>query len=201
LNIFFKGTFSLVILSIAVVLSIGNKKQSETSFNHQIATVSQVIDDSYFIPGYGKSYIGFKENLAFKESQGKYHVINELGYMGKYQFGASTLATLKVKDSAQFMNSPKIQESVFLASLARNKWFLQKEIDLFSGKTINGVEITESGILAAAHLAGVGSVKKFLYSNGKKRAKDAFGTRIEYYMRDFAHYDLSHILAEQNPSH
>ncbi len=192
----------MILLSTVVLFpKFAIDKKTETQTEPQIATVSPTIDDSYFIPGYGKSYIGFKENLAFKESQGKYHVINELGYMGKYQFGASTLATLKVNDSAQFMNSPKIQESVFRASLARNKWFLQKEIDLFSGKIINGVEITESGVLAAAHLAGVGNVKKFLYSNGKKRAKDAFGTRIEYYMRDFAHYDLSHISAEQNPKH
>jgi len=30
-------------------------------------------NDSFFIPGYGKTYLGFKEALAFKESQGKYN--------------------------------------------------------------------------------------------------------------------------------
>ena len=38
-------------------------------------------------PFLGSSYIGFKEALAFKESQGNYFITNTLGYLGKYQFG------------------------------------------------------------------------------------------------------------------
>ena len=34
---------------------------------------------------------------------------------------------------------------------------------------MNGIEITESGILAAAHLSGAGNVKKYLRSNGKTK--------------------------------
>jgi len=45
--------------------------------------------------------------------------------------------------------------------LSRNKWELKEEIEKFSGKIISGVKITESGILAAAHLGGPGSVKRF----------------------------------------
>ena len=45
--------------------------------------------------------------------------------------------------------------------LLHNKEKLQNYIDLFDGKTINGMYISESGILAA-HLGGQGSVKKVL---------------------------------------
>ena len=38
----------------------------------------------------GKSFIGFKEAVGFKESQGRYSVINTFGYMGKYQFCRGT---------------------------------------------------------------------------------------------------------------
>ena len=114
------------------------------------------------IPFTGKFFIGFKEALGFKESQGKYHKVNSLGYMGKYQFGATTLATMGIKDSARFMRSPKLQEKAFVALLSKKKWELRNEIENYDGKMIDGVKITESGILAAAHLGGVGSVKKFL---------------------------------------
>ena len=62
----------------------------------------------------------------------------------------------------EFLNSPEQQERVFTLSLQRSKWFLRKEIEKYVGKKINGIEITESGILAAAHLAGATSVRKIL---------------------------------------
>ena len=69
--------------------------------------------------------------------------------------------------------SPK--EKAFLANLALNKWELRKEISMFSGQTLAGIPITESGILAAAHLGGVGSVKRFFKTNGNRKFKDGFG--------------------------
>jgi hypothetical protein len=39
--------------------------------------------------------------------------------------------------------------------LSKNKWELKNEIEKFSGKIVGGVKVTESGILAAAHLGGV----------------------------------------------
>ena len=151
------------------------------------------------VPFTGRFFIGFKEALAFKESQGKYHKINSLGYMGKYQFGLETLQTIGITDSVAFMNSPKLQEKAFVALLAKNKWDLQYEIEKYSGLIISGVKVTESGILAAAHLGGAGSVKRFLKSNGKRKCKDDYGTSVKTYMRDFGGYETSGIIAENNP--
>lgn len=78
-----------------------------------------------------------------------------------------------------------------------NKWILRKDIRQFTNKYINGIHITESGILASAHLAGAGNVKKFLRSNGKFQFNDAFGTSIEEYMKKFAGYDVSIIKADR----
>jgi len=58
---------------------------------------------------------------------------------------------------------------------------------------IGGFVVTESGILAAAHLAGPGNVKKYLRSYGKKSVSDAFGSSVEYYMKKFSGYDTSYI--------
>ena len=60
-----------------------------------------------------------------------------------------------------FLNNPILQEKAFEANASRNKWILRRDIKRSVGKKVNGVLITESGILAAAHLAGPGSVKKY----------------------------------------
>jgi hypothetical protein len=150
------------------------------------------------IPFLGKFFIGFKEALAHKESQGKYTRINTLGYLGKYQFGMETLKSIGIKDSIHFMNSPKLQEKAFLTLLSKNKYELQDYITQYEGKVVNGLKITESGILAAAHLGGVGSVKKFFNTNGERVKKDAYGTSVKTYMRDFAGYETSRIQAIKN---
>jgi len=146
-----------------------------------------------FTPFLGKSYVGFKEALAFKESRGNYFTVNTYGYLGKYQFGAETLKMIGIYNPSVFLNTPELQEKAFLANTERNKWILRKDIKRFVGKTIAGVEITESGILAAAHLAGPGSVKKFLRSYGSDNFSDAFGTSITTYMKRFSGYDTSFI--------
>ncbi len=148
----------------------------------------------------GESYMGFKEALAFKESQGNYFVTNTMGYLGKYQFGVETLQLMGVTNVASFLNNPILQEKVFYANLSRNKWILRKDIRKYVGRKIAGLDITESGILAAAHLAGPGNVKKFLRSRGNHSVKDAYGSSISYYMKIFAGYDVSAVVkAEKNP--
>lgn len=145
------------------------------------------------IPYLGKSFVGFKEALAFKESRGNYFVVNTLGYLGKYQFGRGTLKLIGINNPALFLKTPELQEKAFIANTQRNKWILRRDIKNYVGKTINGILVTESGILAAAHLAGPGSVKTYLRSYGIDSFEDGFGTSIEYYMKRFSGYDTSFI--------
>jgi hypothetical protein len=151
-----------------------------------------------FTPTIDNHYVGFKEALAFKESRGNYEKINAFGYLGKYQFGASTLNRIRVYDTHAFLKNPKLQEQAFFTLCSLNKWILQRDIKWSVGKKINGIEITESGILAAAHLAGAGNVKKYLRSNGEFNAYDAFGTDVEQYLKRFAGYDTSFIRPVKN---
>ncbi|WP_046758845.1 hypothetical protein [Kordia jejudonensis] len=149
------------------------------------------------IPYTGNDYLGFKEALAFKESQGNYFVVNTLGYLGKYQFGKGTLEMIGIYNPTKFLNDPKLQERAFEANTSRNKWILRRDIKRSVGKKINGVVITESGILAAAHLAGPGSVKKYLRSGGQLGFADAYGSTVSYYMKRFAGYDVSSVKANK----
>ncbi|TYA57245.1 peptidoglycan-binding protein LysM [Formosa maritima] len=146
-----------------------------------------------FSPTLGKSFIGFKEALGFKESGGDYFTVNSFGYLGKYQFGKETLKMIGIYNPVHFLKNPELQEKAFIANAERNKWILRKDIKRFSGKVVNGTKITESGILAAAHLAGAGNVKKYLRSYGKTGFSDAYGTSVSYYIKKFSGYDTSKI--------
>lgn len=150
------------------------------------------------LPYIGKHFVGFKEALAFKESQGKYNKVNSLGYLGKYQFGISTLKTIGIHNSSQFLRNKELQEKAFVALLQKNKWQLRDLIKEYRGQIISGVRITESGILAAAHLGGAGSVRKFLESNGTRRCRDAYGSSVKGYMKEFAGYETHNIEADNN---
>ena len=184
-------------ISENIVKQLPNLIDKKIDTNNKI-TFPKFID--YNIPYLQKNFVGFKEALAFKESQGKYTVVNTLGYLGKYQFGRTTLLRFKIHNTQAFLRNPELQEKAFVALCKVNKWILRKDIKRSVGKTISGIKITESGILAAAHLAGAGNVKKFLRSNGTFRFSDAYGSSIKSYIKKFGGYDVSNIKADRKAS-
>ncbi|APG64113.1 peptidoglycan-binding protein LysM [Tenacibaculum todarodis] len=169
-----------------------NPKESKTINKATVTNTNSVV-----IPLLQKDFIGFKEALAFKESQGKYNAVNSLGYLGKYQFGKTTLLRFRIYNTKAFLNTPELQEKAFIALCKVNKYILRKDIKRSVGKTINGIKITESGILAAAHLSGAGNVKKYLRSKGVNKFSDAYGATIESYLNKFKGYDVSVIQANK----
>jgi len=197
--------FGLLILgTIISSFSKDEKTTNSTNFYSKeissVPTKNEISELNHNIPFVGSSFNGFKEAVAFKESQGKYHVVNTLGYLGKYQFGKSTLERFRIYDTQQFLRTPKLQEEAFIALCSVNKWILRKDIKRSVGKKINGIKITESGILAAAHLAGAGNVKKYIRSNGANSFKDAYGSSIQHYLKKFSGYDTSFIEANKKPA-
>jgi hypothetical protein len=131
----------------------------------------------------------FLHDIGHRESGNRYDITNTWGYMGRYQFGKATLKGLGYNvTKKEFLNNPQLQDSAMIDLLNHNKEKLQSYIDIYDGKTINGMEITESGILAAAHLGGQGSVKRY-FRNGKV-FRDGNGTKITSYMKQFSGYDI-----------
>lgn len=176
--------------------------EAPLSYNFpSLDTVVEVEEEmsNVLVPFTGKTYVGFKQALAIRESYGLYDIVNSYGYMGKYQFGKLALRSVGVFDSKEFLSNPEMQEKAFDALIAKNKWILKDEIRKFVGKKIGGVSITESGLLAAAHLGGAGSVKRFLKSNGQRKFSDGYGTSIGSYLKLFSGFDTSEISAEKNP--
>ena len=132
----------------------------------------------------------FLNAIGMRESSNRYDVVNGWGYMGKYQFGKRTLKNLGYDISKkEFLNSPHIQEMAMLDLLSHNKKILQSYINQYSGVIVDGTKITESGILAAAHLAGPGNVKRY-FKKGKQ-FKDGNGTKLTSYLINFSGYKLN----------
>ena len=131
----------------------------------------------------------FLYDMAERESSNRYDVVNQYGYMGAYQFGSSTLKNLGYNISKkEFLNSPSLQDEAMLKLLKANKHTLRRQIKKYDGKLVNGVLVTESGLLAAAHLVGAGTVRKWV-RNGKKYT-DGNGVDLTSYLVKFNGYYL-----------
>ena len=137
-----------------------------------------------------KDHNKFLDDIAFRESYNNYRAVNQFGYLGKYQFGRKTLNSLGFEDisNREFLENESIQEEAMYALLNHNKRILRRQIQKYHGETIHGVYITESGILAAAHLAGAGNVRKF-FRKGYE-FKDGNGTKMTSYLILFSGYKL-----------
>ena len=137
-----------------------------------------------------KDHNKFLDDIGFRESSNNYKAVNQFGYLGKYQFGRKTLNSLGFENvsNREFLENVSIQEEAMYALLNHNKKILRRQIQKYHGQTIYGIYITESGILAAAHLAGAGNVRKF-FRKGYE-FKDGNGTKMTSYMTLFSGYNL-----------
>ena len=198
-----KNKFLLSFIIAILIYTFSANESYSSTFNGDIESFEKEKEEStstaYQGPYSKNDFHHFKEALGFRESGGRYTVVNTLGYLGKYQFGKGTLKRFDIIDTNDFLRNPELQEKVFIAYCKVNKWILRKDIRRSVGKNINGITITESGILAAAHLAGAGNVKKFLRSNGNFTFADGYGTSIEQYIHLFRGYDTSNIVKDRLP--
>ena len=103
-------SFTLLLFTIGTTLPPSNFSDSN-EYNAVFVTSPSVGYDfniiSYKIPFTVKDFVGFKEFLGFFESGSDYKKINRLGYLGKYQFGRSTLKVLRVKKINEFIDKTR----------------------------------------------------------------------------------------------
>jgi len=142
------------------------------------------------------SYDDFVNAMAFRESSNDWTVVNQLGYIGLFQFGRLALADIDMEINPEdFKKDPSIFSRDQQLD-AFNEWtqvlyrYTRNHINRYEGRTINGIEVTTSGIIAGAHLVGHGGVKTWLDSNGTTDVKDGNGVCVSEYMEQFAGYDI-----------
>lgn len=146
-----------------------------------------------------KKYNDFRDRMAQLESSGRKDVVNKLGYSGKYQFGTLALKDMGiidmdapnsnkslqnpkywkknkygVKNLDEFLNSEDAQDKIFEGwNKTLTRQLKSKGADKYLGKTINGVKVTNQGLIAASHMLGAGAVAKALRNGTLDKLKDA----------------------------
>ena len=138
----------------------------------------------------------FINDLGHRESLNNWLSINRIGCFGEWQFSESTLRYLGYKKITlkRFKANPDIfpreLQLKALKNLIKVNLRFLADYQHFIGDSIKGVEITKSGMIAASHLGGAGSLRKFLNSSGRINKKDVLGTSIYDYLKKFSYYDL-----------
>ena len=184
-------TVIVVICFISVAFSSYLPKQKQTPvtiISKKVSLPKPPISKVIYIT---KELPDFLNQMGKRESSNRYDIVNKFGYMGKYQFGRKTLNKIGFKhiSNTQFLSTPSIQEAAMLKLLKSNKRTLRRQIKKYVNTRRHGVFITESGLLAAAHLAGAGNVRKFLRTGKDKQ--DGLGTPLTEYLTKFSGYNLA----------
>jgi len=150
------------------------------------------IDNEKIIYKDNKLHDEFLDDLAHYESSGRYDAYKSAGdYWGRYQFGPIARKEVGVTITIdQFMSNKSLQDGYVVALMQKNKDYLKTHIGKYEGKTIKGIYITQSGILAASHLRGQDAVRQFLDSNGNTDMSDGNGTKVSKYMDKLSGYKL-----------
>ncbi len=158
------------------------------------------------------TYADFLHDLGVRESGLKPAKVNGYGYAGLFQMGEAAMidagyykqdGTAKndwtgvftgkngISSLNDFKNNPDAQIHA-IADYEAVQWKVIQSLGLASyiDKTINGVQITQSGLIAGAHLVGYGGLQKYLSSNGTKDVLDGNGTPISQYIQKFGGYTI-----------
>ncbi len=108
---------------------------------------------------------------------------------GKYQFMPATLNGMGITDHQAFINNPAMQEAAIRQFTAENDACLERNGAYnYIGQVRNGVTITRSGLLGAAHLGGCGGASR--WARGAGGASDQLGTSLADYAARFGGYGM-----------
>jgi hypothetical protein len=141
-------------------------------------------------------------------------IVNDYGYMGLFQMGGDALVDAQfyqlgtarshnawdgkftkrasfvdVKSVDDYLDSAGAQE---LAVRAYHdvQWerLVKTGCGAAVGTTISGINVTKSGLIAGAHLTGVGGVLRWIRSQGSEDPMDANQTSVSDYVQEFASF-------------
>lgn len=135
---------------------------------------------------------GFLRQMGQIEGLGSYETVSRAGYLGLYQFHPTTLAHMGINvTKEEFLTNPVLQDSVMVQYMRMNERGLNKLIKRYNGTYYNGVYVTKAGILAGAHLVGVGGVLSFFHPEKYNyKTVDGNGVHVSTYIQKFSGYDL-----------
>lgn len=163
----------------------------------------------------GTTFTDLLSALSQRESSGNASAVNtQTHYIGLFQMGEKALQDVGVyagdrtqpndwtggwsgrygvTSQAAFLADPnaQIQAETAYLNLVWSRYLVPQGAASYLGQTINGIAITQSGLMAASHLVGFGNVLTWLRSNGATAPADGNGTRMTEYLQRFAGYSIS----------
>jgi hypothetical protein len=186
-----KKIFLAVIFLLVSVICCAPEIDFRLKLN-QFNQISAEVERKY----HESEFTRFINDLGYRESRNNWVSVNRIGCFGEWQFAESTLKylgfrkiTLKKFRTNPFIFPRELQAEALKALIKVNLIYL-KDFEHFKGDSIKGILITKSGMIAASHLGGAGSLMKFLNSEGRVNKKDLFGTSVADYLKTFSSYDI-----------
>lgn len=186
-----KKIFLSIIFLTASVICIA----PATDFRLKLSEVRKFSSEIY-AQNHELEFLRFINDLGYRESGNNWLSVNQIGCFGEWQFAESTLrylgfrkVTLRKFKSDPFVFPRELQIGALKALIRVNLIYL-KDYEQYIGHSIKGIKITKSGMIAASHLGGAGSLMKYIDSRGRINAKDLFGTSVSDYLKNFSSYDI-----------
>ncbi len=107
--------------------------------------------------------------------------LQDAGFIDANKNWTPLAKSLGVNSVATFLSNHRAQDIAFQNYTEKNSNYIQSDLS-YAGKTIDGIYLTEAGLLAGAHLVGHVKLTQFLTSNGAVIPTDTNGTKITQYL-------------------
>lgn len=129
-------------------------------------------------------------SLIMNESGGNLAAVNPQGYAGALQIGADRLQdAVRAGVVPQGVTPQMLASNTDLQQRVNawhvsdiNNYITQRGLDKYIGSTVNGVPVTQEGMIAVANLGGKAGLEKYLATGGQYNPADANQTRLSDYM-------------------
>lgn len=158
-------------------------------------------------------YADFLKAIAQRESSLNPRATNGAGYVGLFQMGTLAMTdagyyrsngtgnnswngTFTGKNGVTslntFMSNPDMQVKAITDYYVKLQGYINYYgLSQYIGKTVNGTSITLSGLIAGAHLVGIGALKQFLDSGGASIPMDGNRVPVTQYITQFGGYSIA----------
>jgi hypothetical protein len=196
----FKKYFVTFLITVVLSTNLINGSEIRDLFRND-SELNIIVVDSLNSVKTKYSKEDFLKKLADFESSGRPNALKmdkrqKHVYIGAFQMSHRALKEVGINiDHNEFKKNPSIfplekQKEAVINYMMKNLHYMRNYTH-YIGKTINGIKITKSGLLAAAHLVGQRGVKDFLRTQGKTDTVDGNGVPCSHYMKEFSGYSLN----------
>ena len=174
-----------ILILLLLVLVSCEKEFKELQRSYVISHFIELNDDLDYKDDSTMTMENYLLQIQYLESRYN-HNANRLNseYWGLYQIGHNIRKETGYGDISKsvFLNHPEIQHLCMIKSLEMYQDIMKDYINKYSGTIVDGILITESGILACSHLIGCEGTKRLL-DKGVIPEKDINGNPIRHFFK------------------